>query len=116
MSQRKTRPSDHESGRIRHVSKTVLALATIVFGLLQIPMGMATIMSPMAFDAGETVAAWVMVGSVSSFIPLCLVSIPTSWIMYRRKSYRIAIAISFVPLVNILILTTIWFFPLYGHP
>ena len=98
------------SSTMRYVSRTVLTLATIAFSLLMIPMGMATIMSPMAFDSGETLGNWMFVGGVCSFIPLTLVSIPVSWFIHRRQSYRLAIAVSLVPLISLGILAVIFMF------
>lgn len=90
------------------ISRTFLVLTTVVFSLLMIPMGMATIMSPMAFDSGKSFAAWVLVGAVCSFIPLTLTSILASWIIHRRRSYKVAIGVSLLPLIDILILAAIF--------
>ena len=70
-------------------------------------MGMATIMSPMAFDSGQRLSTWLLVGSVCSFIPLTLFSVPASWFMHRRQSYRAAIAVGLLPLISIIMVAAI---------
>ncbi len=101
-------PAHDDSDKMRGVSLIILRLATIAFSLLMIPMGMATIMSPMAFDSGKTLSTWLLVCTVCSFIPLTLISIPASWFIHHRRSYRAAILVSLVPLISIMILTAIF--------
>ena len=43
---------------MKKLGETVLALTMFGFGFIIIPMGMAAIMSAMAFDFGETIGTW----------------------------------------------------------
>jgi hypothetical protein len=50
------------------------------------------------------------VGSVCSFIPLTLISIPAAWFIHRKRSYLLAIAVSLLPLISIMMLEAIFIF------
>jgi hypothetical protein len=95
-------------------ARPVLAIiVTVVWGLAFIPGCMGAMMSPMIFDAGESVmhnpwALWLF-GMALAFPVLCLLSIASSWIWWavmRRRSMsralRIAqVALACLPLIPI---------------
>ncbi len=97
-----------KSTRFERGSHVLLALTTVGFSLLAIPMGMATIMSPMAFDSGETVSAWILVVAVVSFIPLVGVAIPTAWILHRKEFYRAAMGVCLLPSINLFVVAGVF--------
>ncbi|MFP5287984.1 MAG: hypothetical protein ACLGI9_19765 [Thermoanaerobaculia bacterium] len=88
-----------------------LIVATILFGLSLLPAAMAAMMSPMAFDAGESPEAWALVLLTLSYPVLVLLGLLVAWILYARRAYRTAIAFSLLPLLNVAalaVLFTVW--------
>jgi len=45
---------------------------------------------------------------------LTLITIPGSWVLYRKRAYRAALVVSLLPLINVVILATIFAMP--GRP
>ena len=78
-----------------------LIVATIVFGLSLLPAAMAVMMSPMAFDAGQSREAWTLVVLVWAYPVLVIVGLVVAWILYAFKAYRTAIAFSLLPLLDV---------------
>jgi hypothetical protein len=82
----------------------ILILATVVFGLMIIPACLLGLLAvPMGFDSGARTAMWFLAYSIWSFPVVALISIGVSWFLYRKDVPRSAIAVSALPLVNILI-------------
>jgi hypothetical protein len=104
---------DQTTDKMRRFSRAILVLTTLAFGLLMIPMGMASIMSPMAFDSGENLTTWVLVGSVCSYVPLALISIPASWALFRLCRYGSTIVVSLLPLVDLFIIAVTFTYAYY---
>jgi hypothetical protein len=85
-----------------------LIVATIVFGLSLLPAAMAAMMSPMAFDSGESPEAWTLVLLVWSYPVLVLVGLLVAWILYASRAYRTAIAFSLLPLLGVAALAVLF--------
>jgi hypothetical protein len=85
-----------------------LALVSVVFGLLMLPAGAAAIFSPMAFDSGQTLLTWVLVIAFCSYIPVAACAIASAWALYSKRWYVSSMAVSLLPLVNILVVTCIF--------
>jgi hypothetical protein len=86
----------------RQLTLGILIAATVLFSLLLLPAGLAIMMSPMAFDAGVGAFAVALVAILLSYPLATLVSIPSSWIAYRRGAYRAAILLGLLPAAIIL--------------
>ncbi|HEY7215472.1 MAG TPA: hypothetical protein VIC28_12630 [Thermoanaerobaculia bacterium] len=77
-----------------------LIVATALFGLSLLPAAMAALMSPMAFDAGESREAWTFVLLVWAYPVLVILGLLAAWILYAARAYRTAIAASLLPLLD----------------
>jgi hypothetical protein len=75
-----------------------LIVATVLFGLSLLPAAMAALMSPMAFDAGESQEAWTFVLLVWASPVLVILGLLAAWILYAARACRTAVAISLLPL------------------
>jgi O-antigen/teichoic acid export membrane protein len=93
---------------LRRVALVILLLTSLVFGALLIPSIVAGPLSLMAFDQSFSAAAILFVCCMLSFPFLVLVSIPGSWICYRRRVYRAAITFSVLPTVNLLVIASLF--------
>ncbi len=93
---------------LRRLTLGILVLTTLCFGALVIPAGFASIMSPMVFDSGISAAGLLFVGSLVSFPLVVLISIPGSWLSYRRGACRAAILLSLLPAINLLVLAAMF--------
>ena len=78
-----------------------LIVATIVFGLSLLPAALAVMMSPMAFDAGQSREAWTLVILVWAYPVLVIAGLLAAWILYSFKAYRTAVAVSLLPLLDV---------------
>ncbi len=94
----------------RKIALGTLILATVCFGLLAIPASFAMMMSPMAFDTGISTAAIILFVTLLTYPLMVLVSVPASWIAYRRGGYRTAITLSLLPAINLVALALIFGF------
>ncbi len=86
-----------------------LIVATVLFGLSLLPAAMAVMMSPMAFDAGESREAWTFVLSVWAYPVLVILGLLMAWIFYTARAYRTAIAFSLLPLLDVAVLVALFF-------
>jgi hypothetical protein len=96
----------------RRLTLGILIAATVLFGLLLPPAGLAIMMSPMAFDSGVNAFAVALVATLLTYPLAMLVSIPSSWIAYRRGAYRAAVLLSLLPATNVLAMVAM--FALWG--
>jgi hypothetical protein len=94
---------------LRKTALGTLIVTTTVFGAILIPAILVSPMSIMAFDQGFSVPGALFVSCMLSFPLAILVSIPGSWICYRRRVYRWAITFSVLPTLNILIVTVLFY-------
>lgn len=88
-----------------------LIVATIVFGLSLFPAAMAVMMSPMAFDAGESAQAWTFVLAVWTYPVLVIIGLIAAWIFYAGRFYKTAVVCSLLPLADVLFIAalfTVW--------
>ena len=88
---------------LRRVALGVLIVTSAIFGTALIPAGLVSPMSLLAFDQGVSGAGVLFVLCVMSFPLAVLVSVPGSWVCYRKRVYRAAIAFSLLPVCNILV-------------
>jgi hypothetical protein len=85
-------------------AQLTLILTSVLFGLLIIPGLSAMTISPMVFEAPNVqqnpkLLAFTI--TLVSYPILALLSIIASWILYALKYYRIAMAVSLLPLLSI---------------
>ncbi len=52
----------------------------------------------------SSLGKWVLVGSIANDIPLNVLSIPISWFIHHKQSYRAAIVVSLLPLLSFVVL------------
>ena len=101
-------PAPAPASRTRGV-RIYLIIATIVFGLSLLPAALAVLVSPMAFDAGESREAWAFVITVWTYPVLVLLGLLGAWILYARRAYRAAIAFSLLPLLAVAAFAVLFF-------
>ena len=83
--------------------RTWLILTTVFFCIAGLLSLVPVMMSPMIFDAPgseRNPAAIVLFVCIISFPVICIVSIPLSWVCYKRERFRAARLVSLAPLVN----------------
>jgi hypothetical protein len=85
-----------------------LIIATVVFGLSLLPAAMAVIMSPMAFDAGESRQVWTLVLLLWAYPVLVILSLLAAWILFAVRAHRTAIAVSLLPLLDGIVLAALF--------
>jgi hypothetical protein len=85
-----------------------LIVATIVFGLSLLPAAMFVLVSPMAFDSGESKEAWTFVLAVWAYPVLVLVGLIAAWIFYAVRLYRTAVVFSLLPLLDVAFLAVMF--------
>ncbi len=95
----------------RRLALGILIAATALFSLPLLPAGLAIMMSPMAFDSGVNSFAVALVAILLTYPLAMLVSIPSSWIAYRRGAYRAAILLSLLPTINVLAMAAMFALP-----
>lgn len=96
---------------IRLKTKTNLRIFSVVFGLLGTALFIPLLMSVMAFDAPgseKQLTTWIVFLCLFTFSPICLLSIICSWILFSFKKYKIAIIISLSPLLNVLVIFSLF--------
>jgi hypothetical protein len=89
--------------KTRRSARLTLILTSVLFGLLMIPGVGAMMISPMVFNAPEsernpTLVAFTV--ALVSYPILAFLSIIGSWVLYALKHYRIAMAVSLLPLLS----------------
>jgi hypothetical protein len=85
-----------------------LILITTVFLLSLLPAAMFVMMSPMAFDAGASKEAWMIVIPIWLYPFSVLVSVVGSWIAFAAKRYRFALIWSLLPLLDVAFLAAVF--------
>ena len=87
-------------GRRRPWTLVVLVGATIVY-IVSLPFAVvAALMSPMAFDSGQSPAAWAYLGGALSYPLLVVAALIAAWVLYRRRRHRACLVVLLVPLVG----------------
>ena len=92
---------DDASRKLRRICLAILISTTVLFAPSLIPAGAMIIMSPMAFDAGETPAIWRAVLILWAYPFVVLAAIAGSWILFALRRYKLATWFSFLPLLDI---------------
>ena len=93
-------PATTSDKRRRPLTLVVLVIATVVY-LLTLPFAVvAALMSPMAFDSGQSPAAWAYLGGALSYPVLVVATLLAAWLLYRRRRYRACLSVLLVPLVG----------------
>jgi hypothetical protein len=90
--------------KTRRNALLTLILTSVLFGLLMVPGLGAVTISPIVFDAPDAQQNPKLVAftiALVSYPILAFISIAGSWILYALKHYRIAMAISLLPLLSI---------------
>ncbi len=83
-------------------SRTLVALilATAVYGV-SLPFAVvAALFSPMAFDSGESPAAWAYLGGALSYPLLVVTALIAAWLLYARRRHRPCLLVLLVPLLG----------------
>ena len=92
-------PTDDHKRR-RRWALAVLVPATLIY-LLTLPLGViAALMSPMAFDSGQSPAAWAYLAGALAYLLLVVVALVGAWLLFRRASYRAAMLVLLLPLLG----------------
>lgn len=83
--------------------KIRMIISNIFFGLLFIPSLFLAAISGMMFDApgSENIYTLLFFSSVLSFPLLIILSIPSTWIFYELKKYKISFFVSLLPFLSI---------------
>jgi len=77
-----------------------LVVATCVYAL-RLPLAvLAALVSPMAFDSGDSPAAWVYLGLALSYPVLVIAALIAAWLLYRRRRYRASLVVLLLPLLG----------------
>ena len=93
-------PTSSGDKRRRPLTLVVLVVATAIY-LLTLPFALAAaLMSPMAFDSGESPAAWAYLGGALSYPVLVVATLIAAWLLYRRRRHRGCLVVLLVPLVG----------------
>jgi hypothetical protein len=92
------------TGNPRSKTLVYLIVVTVVLGLSLVPAAMGVLMSPMAFDAGVSAAAWSFVGIVLAYPVLVLIALTGAWIAYARGRHRGAILFTLLPALDLVAL------------
>lgn len=92
---------DEASRRLRRICLATLITTTALFALSLIPAGAMIVMSPMAFDSGETPAIWRAVLILWAYPFVVILAIAGSWILFALRRYKLAIWFSLLPLLDI---------------
>jgi sterol desaturase/sphingolipid hydroxylase (fatty acid hydroxylase superfamily) len=79
----------------------LLTIASVVWIVSLAPAAAALLMSPMAFDSGESPEAWAMIWILLSYPVSVLVSLAGSWWAYARRRHRGALLFALLPLVPV---------------
>lgn len=85
--------------------KTWLIIINVFFGLCMIPAFFMALMSVMLFDSPgstESSLTWTLFFSLISFPILCLLSIPFTWVFYKKEKPKAALWVSLSPLFSVL--------------
>lgn len=83
----------------RPLTLVVLVVATVLY-LLSLPFAVvAALMSPMAFDSGQSPAAWAYLGGALSYPLLVVAALIASWLLYRRRRHRGCLVVLLAPLI-----------------
>jgi hypothetical protein len=90
-------PGQAADKRRRRVALVVLVVGTALY-LVSLPFALvAAIMAPMAFDSGESPAAWAYLAGVLAYLFLVVVALLSGWLLFRRRRHRAAMAVLLLP-------------------
>jgi hypothetical protein len=89
-------PADDDKRR-RRWALAVLVPATVIY-LLSLPLGVAAaLMAPMAFDSGQSPAAWAYLAGSLAYLFLVVTALISAWLLFRRARYRAAMLVLLLP-------------------
>jgi hypothetical protein len=93
--------TDTASRKLRRICLATLITTSVLFGLSLIPAVAMIIMSPMAFDSGQTATIWRAVLLLCAYPFVVIAAIAGSWILFALRRYKFAIWLSLLPLLDI---------------
>lgn len=85
----------------------VIILNTLVFGCMLLPAALASWLAPTLFDApgsGQRLGVWLAFVGIGSFPWVAVAGVVAGWVLFRRGSRAIGMAISCLPYANVLLL------------
>jgi hypothetical protein len=86
--------------RRRPLTLVALIAATAVY-VLSLPFAVvAALMSPMAFDSGQSPAAWAYLGGALSYPIWVVAGLVSAWLFYRRRRERASMVALLLPLLG----------------
>lgn len=86
-----------------------LILSQLFYLVLLIPWSVASMMSVMAFDAGISAQAVLFVGAIWSYPIWPLIFSTLAWVAYARRSDKMAVVWTSVPLVIVGLAVAVFF-------
>jgi hypothetical protein len=101
-----TLEAERPLGENRTLALVVLILSTVIFGILFIPITICSFTSPITANFRqkrpiEVVEVYFLVCYFLSFPLVIIGSSITAWVKYNKRTYRIAILSSLIPVVYI---------------
>ena len=106
MAQPATTSATTSARRRRPWTFVALLGATVVY-VVSLPFAiLAAMMSPMAFDSGESPAAWALLGAALGYPFLAVATVIVAWVFYARGRYRAALLVLLVPLLGTPLIAT----------
>jgi hypothetical protein len=93
--------NDIATRKRRGICLATLITTSALFGLSLIPAAAMIVMSPMAFDSGETATIWRAVLLLWAYPFVVIAAIAGSWILFALRRYKFAIWFSLLPLLDV---------------